>query len=62
MAETTAREFKTVCGGSVKDPSQYPSTEYRGKQIYFCTQACLRVFELDPERSCLVIEHFHDEE
>ncbi len=42
-------EFKTVCGGKIKDPSKYPSAEYRGERIYFCTRACLRVFEQDPD-------------
>ena len=42
-------EFKSACGGKIKDPSKYPSAEYRGKQIFFCTCACLRVFEQDPD-------------
>jgi len=40
---------KTDCGGQIKDPSKYPSAEYRGEKIYFCTQACLEVFLLDPD-------------
>jgi YHS domain-containing protein len=43
------QEYKTACGGDIKDPSKYPSAEYRGQQIYFCTRACLRAFEQDPE-------------
>ncbi len=27
----------------------YPSADYRGERIYFCTRACLRVFEQDPD-------------
>ncbi|MBI5932687.1 MAG: YHS domain-containing protein [Chloroflexi bacterium] len=42
-------EFKTACGGKIKDTSKYPSADYRGEQIYFCTRACLRVFENDPD-------------
>ena len=42
-------EYKTVCGGKIKDPSKYPSVVYRGEEIYFCTQACLEIFLLDPD-------------
>lgn len=42
-------EYKTVCGGALKDPSKYPSAIYRGEWVYFCTRACLRVFEQDPD-------------
>lgn len=41
--------LKTACGGKLKDPSRYPSAGYRGETIYFCTRACLRVFERDPD-------------
>lgn len=40
---------KTVCGGKLKDINGYPSALYRGEQVYFCTRACLRVFEQNPE-------------
>jgi Cu+-exporting ATPase len=40
---------KTVCGGKIKVPENYPSAIYKGEQIYFCTRACLRVFNQDPE-------------
>jgi YHS domain-containing protein len=40
----------TACGGILKDPSGYPSREYKGMRIYFCNQECLREFEADPER------------
>ena len=42
-------EFKTACGGKLKDPANYPSAMYRDERIYFCTLACLRTFEKDPE-------------
>ena len=42
-------EFKTACGGALKDPANYPSALYRGERVYFCTRACLRVFEQDPD-------------
>ena len=52
MTETTASslpEHKTACGGKLKDPTKYPSVTYRGEQVYFCTRACLRVFEGNPD-------------
>jgi YHS domain-containing protein len=42
-------EFKTVCGGKIKNPSKYPSSNYEGEQVYFCTQACLETFLLAPD-------------
>ena len=41
---------KTACGGTLKEPKGYPSAIYRGERIYFCTQACLRAFEQQPDR------------
>lgn len=52
MTETTIApvpEYKTVCGGKLKDPTNYPSATYRGERVYFCTRACLRVFEQNPD-------------
>ena len=40
--------YKTACGGIIKDVSKYPSADYRGERIYFCTQACLDMFLLNP--------------
>lgn len=40
----------TACGGKLSDPTGYPSAIYRGKRVYFCLQACLRVFESDLDR------------
>ena len=40
----------TVCGGKIKDPSQFPMAIFEGKEVYFCTKACLRAFEGDPVR------------
>lgn len=49
ISNTSLPEYKTACGGVIKDPSKYPSAEYRGEQTYFCTRACLRAFEQNPE-------------
>jgi YHS domain-containing protein len=40
----------TACGGILKDPSRYASREYKGMQVYFCNQDCLREFEQDPDQ------------
>ena len=42
-------EYKTACGGKLKDPTNYPNADYQGERVYFCTRACLRVFEQDPD-------------
>ncbi|MCL4273118.1 MAG: hypothetical protein KJZ77_04545 [Anaerolineales bacterium] len=42
-------KFLTACGGQIKDPSMYPSAEHRGEIVFFCTQACLDAFLLDPD-------------
>ena len=42
-------EFITACGGKLKDPTKYPSAGYRGERVYFCTQACLEAFLLNPD-------------
>jgi YHS domain-containing protein len=52
LAETTdapLTEHKTACRGKLKNPTNYPSAIYRDERIYFCTRACLRVFEQDPD-------------
>ena len=42
-------KYVTACGGKIKDPSKYPSAEYRGERVFFCTQACLGAFLLNPD-------------
>ena len=52
-----------TCSGKINDPNRYPSALFRGERIYFCTQACLRTFESDPERfMSREIEHPADED
>lgn len=63
MTEMTTPEFKTACGGGIKDPSKYPSAEYRGERVNFCTQACLCAFEQDTDAFMAgEIEHPLDDE
>ena len=53
----------TACGGTVKNPERYPSADFHGEKVIFCTPACLRAFESDPERFMTgEIEHPVDEE
>jgi YHS domain-containing protein len=42
-------QYKTACDGRLRDPTGYPSAVYLGEKIYFCKQACLRVFKRDPD-------------
>jgi len=54
---------KTICGGSLSEPSKYPSAVYENETIYFCTRACLRVFEENPDAFIAgEIEHPLDDE
>jgi len=56
-------EYKTACGGNLKDPANYPSAMYQGERIYFCTRACLRVFEQAPDAFMAgEVEHPIDED
>lgn len=34
----------------MKDPQKYPSAIFHGERVFFCTLACLKAFESDPER------------
>lgn len=38
----------TACGGILKDPSNYPSREYKGIRFYFCNEDCVREFDRNP--------------
>ncbi|HBG74749.1 MAG: hypothetical protein A2X25_11990 [Chloroflexi bacterium GWB2_49_20] len=65
VLKPTSQEINpvTTCGGKIKDPECYPSAIFRGERVFFCTQACLRAFESDPERFMAgEIEHPLDEE
>lgn len=43
--------FHTVCKRVFQaNPDYFPSVEYHGKTIYFCTETCLDAFLADPER------------
>ena len=42
---STPEPAKTTCGGAINSKDAWPSATYKGKKVYFCSQACLRVFE-----------------
>jgi len=50
------KPFATLCGRIYRDtdPQYFPSAEYRGRKIRFCTQACLGAFKADPHIFCRV--------
>ena len=40
-----------ICGRNTQgDPRYFPSAEYKGRVIYFCTESCLNAFMADPDR------------
>ena len=41
--------YKTACRGKLKESANYPSVMCRGERVYFCTHACLHVFEQEPD-------------
>ena len=54
---------KTQCGGAITEPEKYPSADYQGQQVYFCTRACLRVFLENPDAFMTnEVEHPLDED
>ena len=40
---------KTACGGTLNNSENFPSAVYRGEKVYFCMQACLRLFQQAPD-------------
>jgi YHS domain-containing protein len=40
---------QAACGGNLKNPESFQSSPFRGDRVYFCTHACQRAFESDPE-------------
>ena len=46
-------QFVTLCGRIFRDTdaSYFPHAAYRGRTIYFCTDACLGAFLADPDVS-----------
>ncbi len=48
---SSSPQFVSVCKRVFHaDPTYYPQALYRGKTIYFCTEACLGAFLADPDR------------
>lgn len=55
--------IKSACGGTLKDPSAYPSAMFNGERVYFCNQACLKAFLSAPEAFMAgEVEHPLDED
>lgn len=45
----TSQPVETACGGTLTDPTRFPSASYRGRVVYFCNRACRRAFEAEPD-------------
>jgi YHS domain-containing protein len=55
--------IKSACGGTLKDPSRYPSAMFNGERVYFCTSACLKAFLAQPDAFMAgEVEHPLDED
>jgi len=53
----------TACGNKINDPERYPTALFQGKRVYFCSQACRRAFESDPDGFMAgKVEHPNDED
>ena len=46
-----AGRFVVLCGRIFReaDPQYFPSAEYRGRTLRFCTESCLGAFLADPD-------------
>ncbi|MEP7136532.1 MAG: hypothetical protein ABI904_16505 [Chloroflexota bacterium] len=46
-----SQKFVTLCGRIFRDtdPAYFPRTEYHGRTILLCTDACLGAFLADPD-------------
>lgn len=40
---------ETVCGADIEPAADYPSEIYGGERVYFCNEACLQAFKLNPD-------------
>lgn len=40
---------RTACGGTLNEPSGYPSALFKGELVYFCNHACHKAFLQAPE-------------
>ena len=51
MKSTTqsANVASTACGGTLKYTQNFPSAIYERERTYFCSQACLQVFQQYPD-------------
>lgn len=44
-----SEQGKTACGGKLNNTDGFPSAIHRSEEIYFCSHACLRVFQQSPD-------------
>lgn len=45
----TSESGGTACGGILSNTAGFPTATYRGEQIFFCSHACLRLFQQSPD-------------
>ena len=42
-------DFHSACGDRLADAYRYPRIMYKGREVLFCTIACLKQYQKDPE-------------
>ena len=49
--ENDVKKFVVLCGRVFRDadPQYFPSAQYHGRTIRFCTESCLSAFLADPD-------------
>ena len=50
MKDTQKRQLDPVCGKHVETPECRPSTEYKKRRYFFCSEHCRSAFEKQAER------------
>ncbi len=51
MKPDESQDLPMVCGRSIHgNPIYFPKGQYRGKEVFFCTEFCRNAFEAEPER------------
>jgi YHS domain-containing protein len=50
MKGVQSRHLDPVCGRNLEEPETQPSTEYKKRRYFFCSERCRSAFEKQAER------------
>jgi YHS domain-containing protein len=50
MKGVQGRHLDPVCGRNLEEPESQPSTEYKKRRYFFCSERCRSAFEKQAER------------